>query len=76
MNRERRKSLQEIADTLAELQEQLENLKYEEEEYRDNMPENLQASERYEKAETAVDAMESAAYSVSEAISYIETAQE
>jgi len=75
MNRERRKSLQEIADTLAELQEQLENLKYEEEEYRDNMPENLQASERYEKAETAVDAMESAAYSVSEAISYIETAQ-
>ena len=83
MNNPRRKQIISIVSQISEIKEELdclaeelESIKEEEEEYRDNMPENLQASERYEKAETAVDAMESAAYSVSEAISYIETAQE
>lgn len=38
----------------------------EEEEYRDNMPENMQGSEKYEKADAAVDAI-SAAYDALEA---------
>lgn len=48
----------------------------EEEEYKDNMPENLQSSERYEKAEAAVDALGSAVSSLEEVLDYIEEAQE
>ena len=41
MNKLRRKNLQEIIDQLEELKGCLEDLAEEEEEYRDNMPENL-----------------------------------
>ena len=47
-----------------------------EEEYRDNIPENLQSSERYEQAEAACDAMQEALDQIEEAISNIENAQE
>ena len=50
MNNIRRKSLRDIAEQLEELKASLEELQEEEEEYRDNMPENLQGSERYEAA--------------------------
>ena len=46
MNKERRKSLREIQSKLERLGQDLEVLKEEEEEYRDNMPENLQESDR------------------------------
>ena len=54
MNRERRKNLRGIADQLEELKASLEELQSEEEEYRDNIPENMQGSERYEAAEEAI----------------------
>ena len=38
----------------------MEDLQGEEEEYRDNIPENLQGSERYEKAEEACDTLSEA----------------
>lgn len=57
MNRERRKNLQSIADQLEELKSSLEDLQSEEEDYRDNIPENLQGSERYERADEAVSYM-------------------
>lgn len=41
----------------------------------DNIPENLQSSERYERAEAAVDALYSAVSSLEEALDYIEEAQ-
>lgn len=50
MNKIRRKNLQSIIDQLEELKGSLEDLQSEEEEYRDNIPENMQGSERYEKA--------------------------
>ena len=50
MNKVRRKNLQAIIDQLEELKGSLEALQAEEEEYRDNIPENMQESERYEKA--------------------------
>ena len=53
MNKIRRKSLQAIIDQLEELKGSLEDLQAEEEEYRDNIPENMQESERYEKADEA-----------------------
>ena len=47
MNKLRRKDLREITDQLETLQELLQELQEQEEEYRDNMPENLQGSEKY-----------------------------
>lgn len=67
MNKPRRKQIQEVIAKLNRLQEdmeilmeEIETITDEECEYRDNMPENLQGSERYEKAEAACDALESA----------------
>lgn len=76
MNKARRKALDEVISKIEEAEELLENLQAEEEEYRDNMPENLQGSERYEAADAAVDNMSSAVDALDEAISSIESAQE
>lgn len=76
MNKARRKALDEVISKIEEAKELLENLQAEEEEYRDNMPENLQGYERYEAADAAVDNMSSAVDALDEAISSIESAQE
>lgn len=76
MNKLRRKTLQELYDIIAEAKDNLDAVRGEEEEYKDNIPENLQSSERYERAEAAVDALESAVSSLEEALDYIEEAQE
>ena len=76
MNKARRKALDEVISKIEEAKELLENLQAEEEEYRDNMPENLQGSERYEAADAAVDNRSSAVDALDEAISSIESAQE
>lgn len=76
MNKARRKALDEVISKIEEAKELLENLQAEEEEYRDNMPENLQGSERYEAEDAAVDNMSSAVDALDEAISSIESAQE
>lgn len=60
MNKPRRKALADIAERIESLREELETLRDEEQEYLDNMPENFQGSERYEQAEAAVDALDSA----------------
>lgn len=76
MNNTRRKELEKVADAITELKEQLDILKEEEEEYRDNMPENLQGSERYEKAETACDNLDSAVSSLEDALDSINESME
>lgn len=76
MNRIRRKELRSIIDQLEELKSCLEDLQAEEEEYRDNMPENLWGGERYEKAEEAISNMEDAVSSLEDAISSIDAATE
>lgn len=76
MNKARRKTLQELYDIITEAKDNLDAVRGEEEEYKDNIPENLQGSERYERAESAVDALESAVSSLEEALDYIEEAQE
>jgi len=75
MNKERRKQLDELASKINEVKDELESIMKDEEEYRDNMPENLQGSERYEMADTACYEMQSALDSLDEAISSIEEAQ-
>lgn len=67
MNKLRRKALQDVFDKLSDLQEELTSIKDEEDESRDNMPESLQGSERYEQSETA-------SYSIDEAIEYLSSA--
>ena len=76
MNKIRRKNLQAIIDQLEERKGGLEDLQAEEEEYRDNIPENMQESERYEKADEACDNLSSAVDSLEDAISSIEAAIE
>lgn len=75
MNRERRKSIQSIIDQLEELKGSVEDIQSEEEEYRDNFPENLQGSERYEIAEEAIENLEAAVSSLEEVICYLEEAK-
>lgn len=67
MNKLRRKALQEIFDKLSDLREEIESVKDEEDESRENMPENLHGSERYEQSETA-------SYNMDEAMEYISSA--
>lgn len=68
MNKQRRKDidaalnmLYRIMENLEEQQCAVEDLATEEGEYRDNIPENLMESERYEKADAAAEALEEAA---------------
>lgn len=71
MNRKRRMSLMEIAKTLEDLRVAIEELKDEEQEYYDNMPESMQYGERGERAEAAVSSLEDAYDSIDNAIDSI-----
>lgn len=73
MNKERRKELSkavEILGTLAEkiyeVKDIVETCKEAEEEYRDNMPENLQGGDRYSLADEACDNLDQAYDSLEE----------
>lgn len=76
MNKIRRKNLQSIIDQLEELKSSLEGLQAEEEEYRDNIPENMQGSERCEKADEASGNLSGAVDNLEEVISGIKAAIE
>ena len=76
MNKERRKSLREIQSKLERLGQDLEVLKEEEEEYRDNMPENLQESDRYQRADVVCDLLQEALENLDNAYQQIEEAAE
>ena len=67
MNNDRRKALRKVAEEfkeligkLADCRMELETLRDEEQECLDNMPENLQGSDRYQAAEDAISAMDDA----------------
>lgn len=76
MNKIRRKNLQTIIDRLEDIKADPEEITYEEEEYRDNIPENLQSSEKYERADEACDNLNDAADTLNEVIDSITTAME
>lgn len=76
MNKDRRKEIQNIIDKIEDLKEEIENVMNDEQEYIDNMPENLQGSEKCEAAESAVYNMESAYDYLTEACEALETARE
>lgn len=74
MNIARRKNIALVIAEIESLSEKMETvladigiIKDEEEEYRDNIPENLQGSERYSSAEEAVNNLDSAYETLQEA---------
>lgn len=76
MNKPRRKQLEAIIDRIDAIVADLEWVRDDEEEYRDNIPENLQGSERYERADTAVYSLEDALDTLSMVIDSINEAIE
>lgn len=68
MNNTRRKSIQNVISRIEELKEDLETILDDEQEYLDNMPENLQESSRAEAAQEAIDNMEMVVNSLDECI--------
>ena len=76
MNNPRRKALNKIKDQIEDLKMALEELLEEEQEDFGNIPENLEGSERYEKAEESVSALEDAVSNLEEAIDNIDIATE
>ena len=67
MNKKRRKCIDSVIlkinnlqDIIEELQQDIEDIAADEQDYLDNIPENLQGSERYEAGEEAVENLEAA----------------
>lgn len=76
MNAQRRKSIQEVIDQLEEIKSTIETLNDEEQEAYDNLPENLQGSERGEAMSEAADNLDSAFNSMDEVLEYLTAAIE
>ena len=74
MNKIRRKALGEIRDRLEVIIGDIGNLRDEEQDYIDNMPENMQGGERAAAADEAVNQMEQAIGSIEDANSAIDEA--
>lgn len=76
MNNPRRKKLAKLQEQIEELRMALEEVLEEEQEAFDNMPENLQYSEKGERAEGCISALEDAVSNLEEAVENIDTATE
>jgi hypothetical protein len=75
MNKDRRKLIQQAWDKLAEVREEIEAIKNDEQDAYDNLPESLQQGERGEAMYDAIDYLESACESIEEATGCLEEAQ-
>lgn len=76
MNNDRRARLQKIADQLEDLRTQLEEIKGEEQDAYDNLPESFQNGERGEKMQTAIDALDNCDSDIETVVSAINEAIE
>ena len=76
MNKARRAELNRIINTIYELQSDIDAIKADEENARDNMPESLQGTERYEAMDAAVDELDDALSSIDDVIEHLEGAME
>ena len=79
MNNTRRKAIAELSQKVGHAKSELEvvmqeveDIKAEEEDYKDNIPENLQGGEKYEIAETAIENLEEAYNSLDDIIGSLE----
>ena len=74
MNKIRREKLTEIISKLEDLRFDIDFYMEEEKDARDNLPENLEGSERYERMDTAAGALEEAVFDIDSAIEEIQNA--
>lgn len=76
MNKVRRELLRDAQERLESVKDFIEAILEDEQEAYDNMPENLQYSERGEKAEECISALEDAISNLEETLENIDTAIE
>lgn len=72
MNKVRRANIKETVDLIERVKSVLESILDEEQEYYDNIPENLQTSQRAEDSEDAISNLEDAISNLEEAIGNLE----
>ena len=72
MNKARRTSLRKLAIKLHEINEELENIYCDEEEYFDNIPESLKNSERATQSEEAISILQDSSSLIEEVINNID----
>lgn len=72
MNKTRRQQLRKWLEDMENIKSELETICSDEQDYFDNMPENLQGSQRGMDAEEAIEQMEEAVSYIEDAISIIE----
>lgn len=76
MNKQRRKALAEVLEKIEVARALLEDIAGEEKDYKDNIPENLQTSDRYQQAENACTNMVEAGEALEDVICKLEEAME
>lgn len=76
MNKARRKKIQELKDKLLDLLTEIEEIKDEEQEAFDNLPEPLQDGDKGTKMSEAIDNLDSAYSSLEEVAEYLEEAMQ
>ena len=74
MNNERRKQIRQWISKVEALKSELENILWDEQNYYDSIPENLQSSARGEDSEMAIECIEEAIDIISEAIDKVDEA--
>ena len=74
MNNNRRARIQALIDKLEGIKEDIDFIKDEEQEYYDNMPESIQAGERGDKAQEAIDNLESTLDYLNDVTGFLEEA--
>ena len=74
MNNERRKQIRQWMGKAEILKSELENILWDEQNYYDSIPENLQSSARAEDSEVAIECMEEAVDIIGEAIDKVDEA--
>ena len=74
MNNNRRARIQALINKLEDIKEDIDSIKEEEQEYYDNMPESIQAGERGDKAQEAIDNLDYAYSQIDEVREYLEEA--
>lgn len=76
MNKDRRKRITALISLLDDLKGKVEEIQLEEQEIFDNMPENLQGSERGSLISDAADFLQTSVDSIQEAINELESASQ
>lgn len=76
MNNTRRKSLRELIETTEGIKSKIEELRTEEEEYYNNMPESFQDGEKGDRAQTVIEYLDEAMTAAGDVIENLTSATE